>query len=528
MRPRGRRITRGQKARELMFDGLEESALTVLLTLGPGGKNVGIIRQDQVNFSTKDGVTVARDIHLEDLEQEYGANLLAQAAFSTSQDSGDGTTSTICLAYNLIKRFMASRPEDLREYIRGASIAMDQSLKYLSTCRKEITVDDEELKMIAQVSSNHDPSTSSIVHQAYKEVGKEGAIQIKPGNEDTLEVLDGMKVPYGWKTSHYYFLNDPRRARISYDDCYVLVIPEIDNVEKLAQLMTECFNKKKPIVLLYQEISDDCWSLLMLNRSKAIDPNGEPHFFPVCPIKILSQGDRAPHQMEDLAARTNCTYFTGGNEEVTLQDLGTIDHIEVTADETNLIAPSDTQAYSDHVERLRGELDSVLDVDREYLHERIARFLGKAAIIRVHGHIDQELQAKQFLVEDAVLACKTALEQGVMAGGGITYVWAQGHLDSEGLFSDALKGFNDYAGALSSIFIQIAENCYLEGDELLAQNKKSKKSLGSYDFKERHWKGTALDPYGSQVNVIDNAFSVFESFVFTDAIVTELPFNEEN
>lgn len=527
MRPAPRKITRGPAAREAMFKGLEEAALTILTTLGPAGKQVGIIRADAVNFATKDGVTVARELHHEDMEEEYGANLLAQAAFATSQDSGDGTTSCTCLAYALVGRFMQTNPGDIREYLRGARLAKQATLEELAKYRKDVDQDSDELARIAEVSCNNDEALGAIVSHAYKEVGSQGAIQIKQGGEDTVEILDGMVVPFGWKTSHYYFITDMRRAAAVYDDATVLVIPEIEDIAQLAALLERCFKQQKPVVLFYQQISDECRDLLLLNRQRSLQPSDPPASpFPVLPIKVMSGGDRAPHAMEDIAARTNCSYFPAGTtlSSVKVEDLGHVDHIEASADETNFIAPSDTKAYADHAERLRGELESSLNVDKEYLNERVARFLGKAAIIYVHGHIDQEVQAKQFLVEDAVLACKTALEQGIMPGGGISYVWAQKKIKHDDLLGDAQLGFIDIAKSLPSIFTQIAENCGLEGEGLLKElNVRGKgKKLGSYDFIERKWGGTAVDPYMSQVNVIDNAYSVFESFVQTDALVTEI------
>ncbi len=519
-----------QRAREAILKGVNTLADAVKVTLGPKGRNVVIEKSFGSPTITKDGVTVAKEIELENKFENMGAQMVKEVASKTSDVAGDGTTTATVLAQAIYRegaKLVAAghNPMDLKRGIDRAVESVVAELKKLS----KPTKDHKEIAQVGTISANGDTTIGKIIAEAMEKVGKEGVITVEEakGLETTLEVVEGMQFDRGYLSP--YFVTDPERMEAVLEDAYILIHEKkISNMKDLLPLLEAVARGGKPLIIVAEEVEGEALATLVVNKLR-----GTLH---VCAVKAPGFGDRRKAMMEDIAI------LTGGKmiaeelglklEQVTLKDLGRAKRITVDKDNTTLVDGAGKKAdIEGRVKMIRAQIEETTsDYDKEKLQERLAKLVGGVAVINVGAATETEMKEKKARVEDALHATRAAVEEGIVPGGGVAYLRCLKTLDKLDVTQGEKFGLDLVKRALEEPIRQISENGGMEGSIVTNKVKESKELNFGFNAQTGDYedlvKAGVIDPTKVSRTALQNAASVASLMLTTMAMVAEKPREE--
>ena len=515
-----------QDARDKILRGVNVLADAVTVTLGPRGRNVVLEKSFGPPNVTKDGVTVAKEIELEDKFENMGAQMVKEVASKTSDVAGDGTTTATVLARAIftegLKMVAAGHdPMTLKRGIDKAVGAIVNELKALSKPTKE----QKEIAQVGTISANNDSTIGEIIAEAMSKVGKEGVITVEEakGLETQLEVVEGMQFDRGYLSP--YFVTDPDRMECVYEDVYMLIHEKkISSMKDLLPLLEQVARAGKPLLIIAEDIEGEALATLVVNKIRGT--------LQCVGVKAPGFGDRRKAMLEDIAT------LTGGRviaeelgmklENVALQDLGRCKRIVVDKDNTTLVDGAGKKAdIEGRIKQIRAQIEETTsDYDREKLQERLAKLVGGVAVIRVGAATEVEMKEKKARVEDALHATRAAVEEGIVPGGGVALIRATAALEKLAVSDDERFGVNIVRRALEEPLRWIANNAGAEGSIVLDKVKNGKGAFGFDAAKEEYgdlMKAGIIDPTKVVRTALLNAASVAGLLLTTEAMVAEKP-----
>ncbi len=521
-----------EPARHKLLAGVNILADAVKVTLGPKGRNVVLERSFGAPTVTKDGVSVAKEIELKDKFENMGAQMVKEVASKTSDVAGDGTTTATVLAQSIVKegmKFVASgmNPMDLKRGIDKAVVAVVDELKKLS---KPCTTS-KEIAQVGAISANADEAIGKIISDAMDKVGKEGVITVEDGKglQNELEVVEGMQFDRGYLSP--YFINNAEKQISVLEDPYILLHDKkVSNIRDLLPILEQVAKAGKPLLLVAEEVEGEALATLVVNNLRGI--------LKTCAVKAPGFGDRRKAMLEDIAI------LTGGQviaeevgltlEKATLKDLGRAKRVEVAKEETTLIdGAGDPKAIEARVKNIRTQIDEATsDYDKEKLQERVAKLAGGVAVVKVGAATEVEMKEKKARVEDALHATRAAVEEGIVAGGGVAYIRARSALDKlKGENPDQEAGIRIVRRALEEPLRQIVAN---SGAEPSVVMNKIVEGMGNFGFNAQTEEFGdlvemgVLDPTKVSRTALQNAASVAGLLLTTEAMVAELVEEKKN
>jgi len=517
------------KSRNRMASGINTLANAVKVTLGPRGRNVVIDKSWGAPTITKDGVTVAKEIELEDHFANMGAQMVKEVASKTSDDAGDGTTTATVLAQAIFVEGakLVTAGVNPMELKRGIDIAVEAVVQAL---RKQSvpTKGKHEIAQVGIISANGDETVGNLIAEAMEKVGKDGVITVEEAKsmETTLEVVEGMQLDRGYVSP--YFVTDPQRMEVTLTDAYILIHEKkIGSMQELLPIVEQVAKSGKPLLVVAEDVDGDALAMLVVNKLRGT--------LAVCAVKAPGFGDRRKEMLQDLALLTGGKAVTEDLglklEKLTLGELGRAKTITVTKDDTTVIAGSGHKSEIDaRVKQLRAQIeDSTSDYDREKLEERLAKLAGGVAVIKVGAATETEMKEKKARVEDALHATRAAVEEGIVAGGGVALLRALPALEKIELGGDRQFGVSIIKRAIEEPTRQIAENCGVEGAIVVNRVKEGTGAFG-YNAATNEYedlvKAGVIDPTKVVRAALQNAASVASLMLTTEAMIAERPKSE--
>ena len=520
-----------QQARDALLRGVDILANTVKVTLGPKGRNVILEKSWGSPTVTKDGVTVAKEIELEDRFENMGAQMVKEVASKTSDVAGDGTTTATVLAQAIYRngvKVVASGadPMEVKRGIEAAVKTVVGELKKLSKPTKE----QKEIAQVGTISANNDETIGEIIAEAMNKVGKEGVITVEEAKvmETTLEVVEGMQFDRGYLSP--YFVTNAEKMEADLDDCYILIHEKkISSMKDLLPLLEQIAKIGKPLLIISEDVEGEALATLVVNKIRGT--------LRCAAVKAPGFGDRRKALLEDIAI------LTGGRmisedlgiklENVGLEDLGTAKKIHIDKDNTTIVEGAGTRAAIEgRVKQIRTQVDETTsDYDREKLQERLAKLVGGVAVINVGAATETEMKEKKARVEDALNATRAAVEEGIVPGGGVAYLRSIPALEKITIEGDQQIGVNIVKRALEEPARQIAENAGKEGSVIVERLKSEKGAFGFDASKEEFtdmYKAGIIDPTKVVRFALQNAASVASLLITTEAMVAEKPKKEQS
>jgi chaperonin GroEL len=515
-----------QEAREKILKGVNVLADAVTVTLGPKGRNVVLEKSFGAPTVTKDGVTVAKEIELEDKFENMGAQMVKEVASKTSDVAGDGTTTATVLARALytegIKMVAAGHdPMSLKRGIDRAVETISNELKSLS----KPTKDRKEIAQVGTISANNDSTIGDIIAEAMEKVGKEGVITVEEarGLETQLEVVEGMQFDRGYLSP--YFVTDPERMEAKLEDAYILINEKkISSMKDLLPILESIAKSGKPLLLIAEDIEGEALATLVVNKIRGT--------LACCAVKAPGFGDRRKAMLEDIAT------LTGGRmiaeelgvklESIQLNELGRAKRIVIDKDNCTIIDGAGKRADIEaRIKQIRAQIEETTsDYDREKLQERLAKLVGGVAVIRVGAATEVEMKEKKARVEDALHATRAAVEEGVVPGGGVALLRASAALDNVRVGEDEKIGINIVRKAVEGPSWWIAANAGWEGSVVVDKIKNNKGGFGfnasSEEFEDL-MKAGIIDPTKVVRTALQNAASVASLLLTTECMVAEKP-----
>ncbi|WP_394261619.1 chaperonin GroEL [Moraxella boevrei] len=521
----------GVDARSKMIDGVNVLANAVKVTLGPKGRNVVIDKSFGAPTITKDGVSVAKEIELEDKFENMGAQLVREVASKTNDVAGDGTTTATVLAQAILQEGMKSvtagmNPMDLK---RG----IDKGVRAVVAKIQEISTPANDSKAIAQVgsiSANSDQTIGNLIAEAMEKVGKEGVITVEEGSgfEDTLEVVEGMQFDRGYISP--YFANKADTLTAELDNPMILLVDKkISNIRELIPLLENVMKASKPLLIIAEDVENEALATLVVNNMRG--------GLKVCAVKAPGFGDRRKAMLQDIAILTGATVVSEevgmSLETADLSVLGTAKKVTVGKENTVIVDGAGQKADIDErVASIRRQVEeSTSDYDKEKLQERIAKLAGGVAVIKVGAATETEMKEKKDRVDDALHATRAAVEEGVVAGGGVALVRALSALDDvKGENDDQTAGINILKRAMEAPLRQIVSNA---GDEASVVINQVKNGEGNYGYNAATGEYGdmlemgILDPAKVTRSALEHAASVAGLMLTTEAMITDLPAKDD-
>jgi chaperonin GroEL len=515
-----------QEARNSILSGLNTLADAVKVTLGPKGRNVILDKSFGSPTVTKDGVTVAKEIDLEDHFENMGARMVREVASKTSDTAGDGTTTATVLAQAMYRegyRVVAAgaNPMDVK---RGIDAAVDVVVGELRRFSKP-TKDQQEIAQVGTVSANNDETIGNIIAEAMNKVGKEGVITVEEAKaiETTLDIVEGMQFDRGYLSP--YFVTDAEKMEVELEDPYILLHEKkISAMKDMLPLLEQVAKSGKPLVVVAEDVEGEALATLVVNKIRGT--------LKCAAVKAPGFGDRRKAMLEDIAI------LTGGRvisedlgiklESVNMGDLGRARRIRIDKDNTTIIeGMGESSALEGRVKQIRVQVDETTsDYDREKLQERLAKLVGGVAVINVGAATETEMKERKARVEDALNATRAAVEEGIVAGGGVAYLRCLAALDKMKVEGDRQTGVNIVRRALEEPIRQIANNAGHDGSVVVEKVKKEKGAFGFDAAKEAYVdliKAGIIDPTKVVRLALQNASSVASLMITTQAMVAEKP-----
>ncbi|MFL5329847.1 MAG: chaperonin GroEL [Gemmataceae bacterium] len=522
-----KQIAFDQEAREAMRRGVAKLARAVKVTLGPKGRNVIIQKSFGSPTVTKDGVTVAKEIELEDKYENMGARMVREVASKTSDTAGDGTTTATVLAeaiYNEgLKAVVAGTNPMMMK--RGMDRAVEQIVNKLNGMKIDVK-SKKDMENVATIAANNDPEIGRIIAEAMDKVGKDGVLTVEEGKTmaTTHEFVEGMQFDRGYSSP--YFVTDPQKMECELEDPYILIYEKkISSNKDLVPVLEKVLNSGKPILILCEEVDGEALATLVVNKIRGT--------FKCAAVKAPGYGDRRKAMLEDIAV------LTGGKaifedlgiqlENVNLTDLGRAKKVKIDKDNTTIIEGAGKKdAIKGRVALIQNELNkSTSDYDKEKLGERVAKLSGGVAKINVGGATESEVKEKKARVEDAMHATRAAIQEGILPGGGVALLRASEGLRARDLSHDEEIGFNIIVRACKAPIKQIVDNAGADGNIVAAKVLENKDVNFGFNAREDKFcdmvREGIIDPTKVVRSALQNAASVSTLLLTSDALVAEMP-----
>ncbi|MDX6766440.1 MAG: chaperonin GroEL [Candidatus Methylacidiphilales bacterium] len=518
-----------ETARQSLLRGIEKLARAVKATMGPAGRNVVLDKKFGSPTITKDGVTVAKEIELEERYENIGAQLVREVASKTSDIAGDGTTTATVLAEAIYKAGLknvtaGANPTELKRGIDKAVEAITAELQKISKKVK----DKEEIRQVATVSANWDTMIGEIIADALDKVGKDGTVTVEEAKsiETTLEVVEGMQFDKGYLSP--YFVTNAEDQEAVLENAYLLIHEKkISSMKDLLPLLEKVAKSGKPLLIIAEEVEGEALATLVVNKLRGT--------LQVCAVKAPGFGDRRKAMLEDIAILTGGKCLTEDLgiklENVGLEDLGKAKRLVVDKENTTIIEGAGKNAdIQGRVGQIRRQIEETTsDYDREKLQERLAKLAGGVAVINVGAATETEMKEKKARVEDALHATRAAVEEGIVAGGGAALIRAQKVLEDLKLEGDQAIGVDIIRRAIEEPLRTLADNAGVEGSIVVSEVKKRKGNEG-YNVATGEYedlvKAGVVDPTKVTRSALQNAASISGLLLTTEAIVTEVPEKE--
>jgi chaperonin GroEL len=522
----GKVIKYEMKAREAMLNGVKTLAEAVVVTLGPKGRNVVLDKSWGSPTVTKDGVTVAKEIELEDKFENMGAQMVKEVASKTSDMAGDGTTTATVLARSIYEegQKLVAAGNNPMAIKRGIDKAVEVAVKELHNMSKP-TKDQREIAQVGTISANNDETIGNIIAEAMNKVGKEGVITVEEAKsmETTLEVVEGMQFDRGYLSP--YFVTDPEKMVASLEDPFILINEKkISSMKDLLPVLEQVAKMGKPLMIIAEDVDGEALATLVVNKLRGT--------LNVAAVKAPGFGDRRKAMLEDIAI------LTGGQvvsedlgiklENLTINDLGKAKRISIDKDNTTIVDGAGSRsALEGRVKQIRAQIDETSsDYDREKLQERLAKLIGGVAVINVGAATETEMKEKKARVEDALNATRAAVEEGIVPGGGVALVRCLEALDKIKIKADQKLGVKVVMRAIEEPLRQIANNAGFEGSVVIDKVKNESGSFG-YNAETNKYEDLiqagVIDPTKVVRFALQNAGSVAGLMLTTEAMIAEKP-----
>jgi len=521
---------RFQDGKAALLKGVDTLANAVKVTLGPKGRNVIIDKSFGSPTVTKDGVTVAKEIELEDKFENMGAQMVKEVASKTSDTAGDGTTTATVLAQAIYREGvkLVTAGHNPMELKRGIDKAVEKIIENLKKQSKPIK-DQKEIAQVGSISANNDSTIGDIIAEAMDKVGKEGVITVEESKtmDTTLDVVEGMQFDRGYLSP--YFVTDPERMEVVMEDCYILIHEKkISNMKDLLPILEQVARSGKPFVIIAEDVEGEALATLVVNKLRGT--------LKVAAVKAPGFGDRRKAMLEDIAI------LTGGKliaedlgiklEAITMEDLGRAKRVSITKDNSTIVEGNGTKkAIEARVKQIRAQVEETTsDYDREKLQERLAKIVGGVAVINVGAATETEMKEKKARVEDALHATRAAVEEGIVPGGGVALVRSLKSLEGLKFDSDEQQlGLELVRKAIVEPLRWIAINAGFDGSIVIEKVKEGKDAFGFNALTEVYEdliKAGVIDPKKVVRCALQNAASVASLLITTECMIAEKPKKE--
>lgn len=523
-----------EDARRKMFEGVQKLSNAVKVTLGPRGRNVVLEKKFGSPTITKDGVTVAKEVELEDPYENMGAQLVKEVAEKTSDVAGDGTTTATVLAEAIFREGLknvtaGANPMALKRGIEKTVEEVVEQLKKLSKQVKE----KKEIAQVATIAANYDQTIGELIADAMEKVGKDGVITVEEGKsaETTLDLVEGMQFDQGYLSP--YFVTDPERMEATLEDPYILIYEKkISAMKDLLPVLEKVAKAGRPILIIAEDVDGEALATLVVNKLRGT--------LQCCAVKAPGYGDRRKAMLEDIAVLTCSTQTPRAItedlgiklENIQLEDLGRAKRVKIDKENTTLIeGAGKTANINGRIAQIKKQIDETdSDYDREKLQERLAKLSGGVAQINVGAATETEMKERKARVEDALHATKAAREEGIVAGGGVALLRTLPSLEKLKLSGDEQIGVEILRRVLEEPARQIATNAGQEGSVIVQRIKSEKGNVGfdaeKLEFADMFEAGV-IDPTKVVRTALQNAASIASLLITTEAVVTEIPEKEK-
>ena len=519
------------KAREELKKGVDALSNAVKVTLGPKGRNVIIEKKFGAPHITKDGVTVAKEVELEDKFQNMGAQLVKEVASKTGDDAGDGTTTATVLAQSIVTTGLknvaaGANPMDLKRGIDKAVARVVESIKAQS---EEVGDDFDKIENVARISANNDEEIGKLIAEAMKKVKKEGVITVEEakGTDTSVEVVEGMQFDRGYISP--YFVTNSERMECEMEHPYILIYDKkISNLKDMLPILEATAQSGRPLLIIAEDVDSEALATLVVNRLRGS--------LKVCAVKAPGFGDRRKEMLQDIAVLTGGVVISEDQgmklENASIEVLGTADKVTVNKENTIIVnGAGDKQAIADRVNQIKAQIEiTKSSYDKEKLQERLAKLAGGVAVLYIGAPSEVEMKEKKDRVDDALCATRAAVAEGIVPGGGVAYIRSIKTLDDlKGANDDETTGIEIVRRAIEEPLRQIVANAGLEGAVIVQQVKDAEDDYG-YNARTgnfEHLLATGvIDPAKVARVALENAASIAGMFLTTECVIAEKP--EEN
>ena len=513
-------------ARDQLKKGVDELANAVKVTLGPKGRNVIIEKKFGAPHITKDGVTVAKEIELEDPFQNLGAQLVKEVASKTGDDAGDGTTTATVLAQSIVSVGMknvaaGANPMDLK---RGIDKAVIEVVKSIAAQAKVVGENYDQIEQVASISANNDAVIGKLIADAMRKVSKDGVITIEEakGTDTHIEVVEGMQFDRGYISP--YFITNTEKMEVEMEKPYILIHDKkISNLKELLPILEPAVQSGRPLLIIAEDVDSDALTTLVVNRLRAQ--------LKICAVKAPGFGDRRKEMLEDIAILTGGIVISEEKgiklEQATIEMLGTADKITVNKDNTVIVNGAGAkESIANRVTQIKAQIAATTsDYDREKLQERLAKLAGGVAVLYVGAASEVEMKEKKDRVDDALCATRAAIEEGIVPGGGVAYIRAIDSLSNIKAFNDDEQtGIEIIKRAIEEPLRQIVFNAGKEGAVVVQKVREGKDDFGynaRTDVYENFYAAGVVDPAKVTRVALENAASIAGMFLTTECVITE-------
>lgn len=514
------------EARELLKEGVDALSNAVKVTLGPKGRNVIIDKKFGAPQITKDGVTVAKEVELEDAFNNMGAQMVREVASKTNDDAGDGTTTATVLAQSIIgvglKNVTAgANPMDLKRGIDKAVTTVVESLRAQS---QEVGSDFSKIEQVASISANNDDAIGKLIAEAMNKVNKEGVITVEEakGTETHVEVVEGMQFDRGYISA--YFMTDPEKMEAQLEKPYILITDKkISTMKELMGVLEPVAQSGRSLLIIAEDVDGEALSALVVNKLRGT--------LKIAACKAPGFGDRRKEMLEDIAILTGATVISTDKgmkmEDTNLKMLGTAEKVTLNKETTTIVdGAGNKEAIAARVAQIRSAIDKATsDYDKEKLQERLAKLSGGVAVLYVGAATEVEMKEKKDRVDDALAATRAAVEEGIVPGGGVAYIRATAKLDGlKGANDDQTTGIQIIKRAIEEPLRQIVENAGGEGSVVVNKVKEGKGAFG-YNARDDKYedllKAGIIDPTKVARVALENAASIASMLLTTECVLAE-------
>ena len=519
------------ESRDALKRGVDALANAVKVTLGPKGRNVVLEKSFGAPHVTKDGVSVAKEIELEDPIENLGAQMVKEVASKTNDVAGDGTTTATVLAQAIVREGLknvaaGANPMDLKRGIDKAVTAIVTNLKKQS---QEVGDSSDKIKQVASISANNDDTIGTLISEAFGKVGKEGVITVEEakGTETYVDVVEGMQFDRGYQSP--YFVTNPDKMVAELENPYILLYDKkISNLQDILPVLEPVAQSGRPLMIISEEVEGQALATLVVNRLRGS--------LKIAAVKAPGFGDRRKAMLEDIAILTGGTVISEERgyslENATLDMLGTAEKVQIDKDNTTIVnGKGDDKQIKARVNEIKAQIESTTsDYDKEKLQERLAKLAGGVAVLYVGAASEVEMKEKKDRIDDALHATRAAVEEGIVPGGGVAYVRALTALDKlKGENADEATGINIVRRAIEEPLRQIVLNAGGEGSVVVAKVKEGKADFGynaKNDTYENMLEAGIIDPTKVTRVALENAASVSGMLITTEAVITEIKKDE--